>query len=231
MFFLYFRPMIRLEKVSKIYKQDHQEVVALKEMSLNISKGEFAAIMGPSGSGKSTLLNLIGGLDQPTSGMVTVDGHHISSLSDQEMTHMRRRTIGIIFQFFNLLPHLTVWENVALPLLLRGEPTEKVKSSVSIPLDQVGLSHRLGHRPHELSGGEQQRVAIARALVIQPKVLLADEPTGNLDSTVGGEIMGLIKSLSKQHAITVILATHSPSAASHADHTIHLKDGRIDPQQ
>ncbi len=219
--------MIRLEKVSKIYRQDHQEVVALKEISLTISKGEFVAIMGPSGSGKSTLLNLIGGLDQPTSGVVTVDGHAISSLSDLEMTHLRRRTIGIIFQFFNLLPHLTVWENVALPLLLRGEPTDKVRTDVSTSLDQVGLSHRLGHRPHELSGGEQQRVAIARALVIQPKILLADEPTGNLDSTVGGEIMELIKRLSKQQTITLILATHSLSAASHTGHTIQLKDGKI----
>jgi len=219
--------MIQLERVSKIYRQDHQEVVALKEISLNISKGEFMAIMGPSGSGKSTLLNLLGGLDQPSSGTVRVDGHTLSSLSDQEMTHLRRRTIGIIFQFFNLLPHLTVWENVALPLLLRGEPPGKVKTSVASCLEQVNLSHRLGHRPHELSGGEQQRVAIARSLVIQPKVLLADEPTGNLDSAVGGEIMELIQGFSKQQAITVILATHSLQAASYAHHTLHLKDGRL----
>jgi ABC-type lipoprotein export system ATPase subunit len=222
--------MIRLERVSKIYRQDRQEVAALKEISLNICKGEFMAIMGPSGSGKSTLLNLIGGLDQPTSGTVAVDGQLISSLSDQEMTHLRRRTIGVIFQFFNLLPHLTVWENVALPLLLRGEPADRVKASVSASLDRVGLSRRLGHRPHELSGGEQQRVAIARALIIQPKVLLADEPTGNLDSTVGGEIMELLKVLSKQQSITVILATHSLPASSYADDVVHLKDGRIDPR-
>jgi len=219
--------MIRLDKVSKVYCQNHQEVTALKDISLTISKGEFVAIMGPSGSGKSTLLNLIGGLDQPTAGTVTVDGHGISTLSDQAMTLLRRKTIGMIFQFFNLLPHLTVWENVALPLLLRGEAALSVKTSVAGCLDQVGLSNRAGHRPHELSGGEQQRVAIARALAIQPKVLLADEPTGNLDSGVGGEIMGLIKKLSRQQVITVVLVTHSLQAASYADHVLHLKDGMM----
>jgi ABC-type lipoprotein export system ATPase subunit len=219
--------MIRLEKVSKVYRQDRQEVTALKEINLTISKGEFVAIMGPSGSGKSTLLNLIGGLDQPTSGAVSVDGHWVSFLPDQEMTLLRRRTIGMIFQFFNLLPHLTVWENVALPLLLRGETSAQVKMAVANCLEQVDLSHRLGHRPHELSGGEQQRVAIARGLVIQPKVLLADEPTGNLDSGVGGDILQLIQRLSKQQAITVVLATHSLQAASYADYTLRLKDGRI----
>lgn len=219
--------MIRLEKVAKVYRQDRQEVMALREISLTISQGEFLAIMGPSGSGKSTLLNLMGGLDQPTSGTVTVDGQLLSALSDQEMTQLRRRTIGIIFQFFNLLPHLTVWENVALPLLLRGDPSASVKTGVGKSLEVVGLSHRLSHRPHELSGGEQQRVAIARSLVIQPKVLLADEPTGNLDSGVGKGILSLIKSLSIQQAITVILATHSPQAASYTDRTIYLKDGMI----
>ena len=219
--------MILLEKVTKVYRQDGQEVTALREISLTIPKGEFLAIMGPSGSGKSTLLNLIGGLDQPTAGKLMIDGHSISSLSDDEMTLLRRRTIAVIFQFFNLLPHLTVWENVALPLLLRGDSPVSVKPAVSKCLEAVGLSHRLGHRPHELSGGEQQRVAIARSLVIQPKVLLADEPTGNLDSGVGGSILNLIKTISGQQAITVILATHSPQAASYADRTIHLKDGMI----
>jgi ABC-type lipoprotein export system ATPase subunit len=221
--------MIRLDKVSKVYRQNHQEVIALKDICLTISKGEFVAIMGPSGSGKSTLLNLISGLDQPTSGTVTVDGHMISTLSDQDMTFLRRKTIGIIFQFFNLLPHLTVWENVALPLLLGGESSASTRTKVAYCLTGVGLSYRADHRPHELSGGEQQRVAIARALAIQPKVLLADEPTGNLDSGVGGEIMRLIKRLSKQQVITVLLVTHSVQAAAYADHILHLKDGMITP--
>ena len=225
--FLYFNAMIRLEKVSKIYHQNHQEVIALKEICLTLSKGEFVAIMGPSGSGKSTLLNLMGGLDQPTSGTVMLDGHVISALSDQEMTFLRRKTIGIVFQFFNLLPHLSVWENVALPLLLRGETAPNIKTGVANCLDQVLLSQRADHRPHELSGGEQQRVAIARALVIQPKVLLADEPTGNLDSGVGAEIMGLIKKLSQQQGITVVVVTHSLQTASYATHVLHLKDGMM----
>lgn len=219
--------MIRLEKVTKIHRQDHQEVVALKDINLAIAKAEFVAVMGPSGSGKSTLLNLIGGLDQPTSGSVVVDGHLISSLSDSEMTLLRRKTIGIIFQFFNLLPHLTVWENVALPLLLRGDSAPKRRSEVTKYLEAVGLSHRIKHRPHELSGGEQQRVAIARALAIGPKVLLADEPTGNLDTSIGAGILDLIKTYSKEKDITVILATHSHQAASYSDRIIHLKDGKI----
>jgi putative ABC transport system ATP-binding protein len=166
--------------------------------------------MGPSGSGKSTLLNLIGGLDQPTSGRVAVDGHLISSLSDPQMTHLRRRAIGVIFQFFNLLPHLTVLENVALPLLLRGDSPPQIRSEVTKYLEAVGLSHRIRHRPHELSGGEQQRVAIARALVIGPRVLLADEPTGNLDTSIGACILDLIKTCSKQEEITVVLAIRRP---------------------
>ena len=222
--------MIRLDEVYKVYRQNHQEVIALKDIRLTISKGEFVAIMGPSGSGKSTLLNLIGGLDQPTSGTVTVDGHVISTLSDQEMTVLRRKTIGMIFQFFNLLPHLTVWENVALPLLLGGESHASTGTRVAHCLAHVGLSNRAGHRPHELSGGELQRVAIARALVIQPKVLLADEPTGNLDSGVGGQIMGSIKRLSKEQGITVVLVTHSPQAASYSDHVLYLKDGMMTPK-
>jgi putative ABC transport system ATP-binding protein len=223
----YLKTMIQLDKVAKVYRQDHQEVIALSEINLTIAKGEFLAIMGPSGSGKSTLLNVIGGLDQPTSGTVTVDGRSISSLSDNEMTHLRRKTISMIFQFFNLLPHLSVWENVALPLLLRGDPAAGVKRNVETNLKAVGLSRRLRHRPHELSGGEQQRVAIARSLVISPKVLLADEPTGNLDSGVGRSILDLIKTLSDQQSITVILATHSQQAASYANRIIRLKDGMI----
>ena len=222
------RSIIHLEQVSKVYRQNTQEVWALREIDLALSKGEFIAIMGPSGSGKSTLLNLMGGLDRPTSGKVTVDGHLLSVLSDDEMTQLRRKTIGVVFQAFHLLQHLTVWENVALPLLLRGDPHSAVRTVVSAYLDSVGLSSRQGHRPHQLSSGEQQRVAIARALVIQPAVLLADEPTGNLDSSAGGNIIGLIKTLASKQAVTVALVTHSLQAASFADRILRIKDGKIE---
>jgi ABC-type lipoprotein export system ATPase subunit len=182
--------------------------------------------MGPSGSGKSTLLNLIGGLDRPTEGDVILDGRSTRGFTESDWTRLRRERIGIVFQFFNLLPGLTARENVALPLLLRGDPDPE--NRVEECLAAVGLAHRGEHRPSELSGGEQQRVAVARALVHQPALLLADEPTGNLDSKVGREIVQLIKTLARQGGQTVVLATHSRSAAAEADRILLMRDGSVD---
>ena len=191
-----------------------------------MAKGEFLAVMGPSGSGKSTLLNLIGGLDRPTEGDVILDGRSTRGFTESDWTRLRRERIGIVFQFFNLLPGLTARENVALPLLLRGDPDPE--NRVEECLAAVGLAHRGEHRPSELSGGEQQRVAVARALVHQPALLLADEPTGNLDSKVGREIVQLIKTLARQGGQTVVLATHSRSAAEEADRILLMRDGSVD---
>jgi ABC-type lipoprotein export system ATPase subunit len=195
-------------------------------VSLEVAKGEFLAVMGPSGSGKSTLLNLIGGLDRPTEGDVILDGRSTRGFTESDWTRLRRERIGIVFQFFNLLPGLTARENVALPLLLRGDPDPE--NRVEECLAAVGLAHRGEHRPSELSGGEQQRVAVARALVHQPALLLADEPTGNLDSKVGREIVQLIKTLARQGGQTVVLATHSRSAAAEADRILLMRDGSVD---
>ena len=218
--------MVRLEGVSKVYQRGASIIQAVQGVSLEVAKGEFLAIMGPSGSGKSTLLNLIGGLDRPTEGDVVIDGRSTRGFAEADWTRLRRERIGVVFQFFNLLPGLTAHENVALPLLLRGEAdTEK---RVEESLTAVGLGHRGEHRPSELSGGEQQRVAVARALVHRPALLLADEPTGNLDSKVGREIIQLIKTLARQGAQTVILATHSRSAAQEADRIVLMRDGSVD---
>ena len=218
--------MVRLEGVSKVYQRGASIIRAVQRVSLEVAQGEFLAIMGPSGSGKSTLLNLIGGLDRPTEGEVVIDGLSTRWFTEADWTQLRRERIGVVFQFFNLLPGLTARENVALPLLLRGEAdTEK---RVEESLTAVGLGHRGEHRPSELSGGEQQRVAVARALVHRPALLLADEPTGNLDSKVGREIIQLIKTLARQGAQTVILATHSRSAAQEADRIVLMRDGSVD---
>ena len=196
---------------------------------MEVAKGEFLAIMGPSGSGKSTLLNLIGGLDRPTEGDVVIGGRSTHGFTEADWTQLRREQIGVVFQFFNLLPGLTARENVALPLLLRGEsdPEQRVEECLAA----VGLAHRGEHRPSELSGGEQQRVAVARALVHRPALLLADEPTGNLDSKVGREIIQLMKTLARQGGQTVILATHSRSVAEEADRIVLMRDGSVDGEE
>lgn len=219
--------MIELKSVNKTYPHPVHPVAALKEITLQIEKGSFSLLMGPSGCGKSTLLNLIGGLDQPSSGDLMIAGRPTRGFTDADWTRLRRTEIGMIFQFFNLLPMLNALENVALPLLLRGDRPEEAKRRATAALTSVGLAGRLDHRPSALSGGEMQRVAIARADVVSPQILLADEPTGNLDSENGEEILKLLSSRARA-GVTLLLATHSPQAVPYADQIIHLKDGRVD---
>jgi putative ABC transport system ATP-binding protein len=219
--------MISLRRVRKVYGQGETEVCALGGVSLDVPSGQFVAVIGPSGSGKSTLLHLLGGLDQPTSGDITIGGTSISAMSDDEITIFRRQKIGFVFQFFNLLPTLTAEENVALPLVLDGRSWREVRPGVEAVLDQVGLGRRRHHRPDELSGGEMQRVAIARALVIDPLLILADEPTGNLDSRTGEQILGLIRDANRRRGATVLLVTHDPRAAAYGSRTVTMQDGGI----
>lgn len=216
--------MIELRQASRKYQQGAREVYALRQVNLLINRGEFLSIMGPSGSGKSTLLHLMGGLDQPSEGEVFLDGKPLHGITDNELTLLRRRHVGYVFQFFNLLPLLTAVENVGLPLLLEGLPFSQVKSRAESLLQQVGLSERTGHRPDQLSGGEMQRVAIARALIANPAVLLADEPTGNLDSHTSEEIFLLLKGLNDQGQ-TIVMVTHDPKAAAYGNRILTLKDG------
>jgi len=218
--------MVVLDRVSKRFEGKRQ-VVALDDVSLKVGRGEMVSIIGPSGSGKSTLLNLIGGLDRASSGDVQVDGASLAKLSDDELTRVRRDKIGFIFQFFNLLPTLTCLENVGLPLHLRGWTRSKVDARARELLTLVQLGHRMQHLPEELSGGERQRVAIARALSIYPPIILADEPTGNLDTHTGTEILGLIRDLHHRLNTTVIIVTHDMKVAESCSRTIALRDGAI----
>ena len=222
--------MIQLNGVTRRF-DTQGGVVALDNVSLTIPSGQMVSIVGPSGSGKSTLLNLLGGLDRPTSGDVRVADASLPSLSDDDLTRVRRDKIGFIFQFFNLLPTLTCLENVALPLHLRGWPRARTTERARELLSLVGLEHRLNHRPEELSGGQRQRVAIARALSVYPPILLADEPTGNLDSRTGEEILGLIRDLHSRLGSTVVIVTHDPHIAESCERTIELRDGRISRDQ
>jgi len=219
--------MVRLTQLSKTYSRGGTAVPALVDVSLEIRPREFCAFIGPSGCGKSTLLNLIAGLDEPSSGDIVLDGRSTKDLNSADWTRIRRETIGIVFQAFHLVHGLTAEENVALPLLLRGEGGRDLSKRVDEMLEAVGMSRRRSHRPGELSGGEQQRVAIARALVHRPRLLLADEPTGNIDSHQGAEIMGLIKTLGQMGKQTVLLVTHSDQAAQAADYTWAMQDGRL----
>jgi ABC-type lipoprotein export system ATPase subunit len=219
--------MIRLVDVSKIYNGAAGRVVALADVSLEIAPGEFVALMGPSGCGKSTLLHLVAAVDLPTSGEVWVDGQHLTRLSDAALSRFRRDRVGIVYQFYNLLPTLSAWENVALPALLAGASPKSARERALELLRQVGTSPRADHWPHELSGGEMQRVAIARALINRPAVLLADEPTGNLDSVAGRELLDLLAGLNAEHRVTLLLATHSKDAAAVAGRVLHLKDGAV----
>jgi putative ABC transport system ATP-binding protein len=218
--------MIELKNASKKYQQGAREVHALRNVTLSIKKGEFLSVMGASGSGKSTLLNLIGGLDQPTGGEIFIDNRPLHGISDDELTLIRRRRVGFIFQFFNLLPILTAVENVSLPLLLEGTPFSRIRPKAVSLLEQMGLGARVEHRPEQLSGGEMQRVAIARALIANPAVLLADEPTGNLDSHTSEEIFMLLKNLHDQGQ-TIVMVTHDSRAAAYGSRIITLKDGAL----
>lgn len=217
--------MIRLVKASRSYGTP--PVTALDSVSLEIGRGEFVAITGPSGSGKSTLLNLLGGLDHPTSGEVVVDGIHLERADDRELTLYRRLKLGIVFQFFNLLPSMSVVENVELPLLLRGDDARAARVKALEMLDQVGMARRSSHFPHQLSGGEMQRAAIARGLVHGPSLLLADEPTGNLDSANASQVLEVIAKIASRRTATIIMVTHSDSVAALADRRIRMKDGRV----
>jgi putative ABC transport system ATP-binding protein len=219
--------LIRLQGVEKVFGAGANAVRAVDHLDLGILRGEFVTLTGPSGSGKSTVLNLLAGLDTPTAGEISIDGQRLSAMSDDELTIFRRRKLGIIFQFFNLLPTLTAAENVALPLRADRRPRPEIQERVMAALELVGMGHRARHRPGELSGGEMQRVAIARALVIEPVVLLADEPTGNLDSKMGQDVLELVKSMSERTGVTVVLVTHDLRAAAYGDRMITLRDGRI----
>jgi len=218
--------VIDLAKVSKVFNGKRQ-VTALEDVDLSIGRGEMVSIIGPSGSGKSTLLNLIGGLDTPTSGQIEIDGSRLSGLPDDDLTRMRRDKIGFIFQFFNLLPTLNCSENVSIPLHLRGWPKKKIEERAEELLNLVGLGGRVDHLPDELSGGERQRCAIARALSVYPPVLLADEPTGNLDTHTGAEILKLIRDVHARLGATVLIVTHDIEVAESCGRVITLRDGRV----
>ncbi len=222
-------PLISLLNVTKRYAQGAVPVVALRDVSVAIDAGECVAIMGSSGSGKSTFLNLIGCIDVPTYGTVSIEGRLTTNLSDAELTQLRRDKVGMIFQFFNLLGTLTACQNVALPLLLAGHPPKEAWQRADELLALVGLKERATHRPYQLSGGEMQRVAVARALANNPAVLLADEPTGNLDSRTGGDILTLLMMYCRHQQKTLILATHDHGAAAQADRVLQLRDGSLQP--
>ncbi len=219
--------MISLRDLQKVFRQGDAEIRALAGITLDIAAGEFVSVVGPSGSGKSTLLHLVGGLDQPTAGDIAIEGTPISRMTDDEITIFRRRKIGFVFQFFNLLPTLTAEENVALPLALDRRRARDIRPRVEAALEQVGLGHRRRHRPDELSGGEMQRVAIARALVIDPLLILADEPTGNLDTRTGEQILDLIAEANRTRGATVMLVTHEARAAAYGRRVVTLKDGTV----
>ena len=218
--------LIELDHVGKHF-DGRRRVTALQDITLEIPKGEMVSIVGPSGSGKSTLLNLIGGLDRPTTGTITLDGQRLDGLADDGLTAVRRDKLGFIFQFFNLLPSLSCVENVALPLHLRGWPRKKINDRARELLDLVKLSERMDHLPDELSGGERQRVAIARALSVYPPILLADEPTGNLDTQTGADILRLVSDLHATLGSTILIVTHDAHVARTCQRTITIRDGKI----
>jgi putative ABC transport system ATP-binding protein len=219
--------MIHLRALTKSYGDGPSRVDALKGVELDVAAGEFVSIMGPSGSGKSTLLNLVSALDVPTSGQISIDGQEISQLDDDALTLFRRHKIGLIFQFFHLLPTLTALDNVLLPVMLDGKVNEQLRARAAAILSEVGLEQRTKHRLHQLSGGEMQRVALARALILEPKLLLADEPTGNLDSATGSAVLQLLRQMCERHNTTIVMVTHDKQAAGVGDRIVTLRDGRV----
>ena len=219
--------LIGVQSVNKTYKRGEETLVVLDDLSLEVQKGDFLALMGPSGSGKSTLLNLIGGLDTPTSGQIVVNEQHLETMNASALSTWRANNVGFIFQFYNLLPVLTAHKNVEIPLLLTGLSGSQRKEHVSTALNVVGLSDRGGHKPNELSGGQQQRVAIARALVSDPDILVCDEPTGDLDRNTATEILDLLQILNRDHGKTILMVTHDPVAADSAKRTLHLDKGKL----
>ncbi len=219
--------LLELTDITKVYKMGKTEVRALNGVSFSVERGEYVSIMGRSGSGKSTMMNVLGCLDTPTSGTYTIEGFEVSRLSDANLAQIRNSRIGFVFQTFNLLPRYTAYSNVELPLLYAGVSDEDREDRVVEALSLVGLGERLWHRPNELSGGQCQRVAIARALVNSPSILLADEPTGNVDTKVSNEIMSLFDDLNRKYGVTIVLVTHEPDIAENANRIIELKDGKI----
>jgi putative ABC transport system ATP-binding protein len=220
-------PLIEARGLWKSYSMQAEEVHALKGVDLDVERGEYAAIMGPSGSGKSTLMNLLGCLDTPSRGSYRLNGREVSAMGDDELAHVRNQEIGFVFQTFHLLPRASAMRNVELPLVYRGVPAEERAERARTALQSVDLGDRLGHRPNELSGGQRQRVAIARALVNRPSIVLADEPTGNLDSVTGEEILAIFDDLNR-HGNTLLVVTHEEDVAAHAKRVIRLRDGRIE---
>ena len=223
--------LVKLEGVWKVYQTGKLKYPALRGVTLTVKEGEMLAVMGPSGSGKSTLLNIIGALDRPTKGRVFVNGHELTTLDDHLLARFRRKTVGFVFQTFNLIPRLTALENVEVPMVAEGLSREERRKSALELLKLVGLEDKHANRPNELSGGEQQRVAIARALANNPKLILADEPTGNLDTRNKVAIMQLLKKLNKQHGVTLIVVTHDPEVARMCERIVYLKDGRIEREE
>ena len=219
--------MVEVRGVTKVYERGKQKVEVLHGLTLDIPRGDFVALMGPSGSGKTTLLNLIGGLDQPTSGEIRVGGNRIDRLSRGDLARWRAQNVGFVFQFYNLMPVLSAEANVELPLLLTKLSSAQRKKNVAVALQVVGLADRAKHKPRELSGGQEQRVAIARALVSDPKLLLCDEPTGDLDRKTADEILGLLRVLNREQGKTIVIVTHDPKAAEFARRTLHLEKGQL----
>ena len=220
-------PLVEIRNLSKVYARGAQKIEVLHHVDLDIGKGDFLALMGPSGSGKTTLLNLIGGLDSPTEGTLTVAGRQIDRLGQSELARWRASNVGFVFQFYNLLPMLSAARNVELPLLLTKLPAAKRRSHAAVALELVGLADRAAHKPGELSGGQQQRVAIARAIVSDPTLLVCDEPTGDLDRQSAVEVLTLLQRLNREHGKTIVMVTHDPKAAEYASHTLHLDKGTL----